>query len=242
MPAPRYLKVYNDLKKKVMTGKFGDGDLLPSENQLCSRYGITRLTVRQALNMLVQEGYISKKHGKGSIVTQHRNSLGLLSFKGFSDVVEKTNIAIATMELAPAKKQQWDKNFFFPLSNDEKKAGCIFLHRLRMAGNDPVMVEYTYLPDTKIPGFIQQPLLNNSLFTTLRKRYSIDIISVEQELKAIMPGEKLAKQLQIKTSVPIIHIYRKYHTDIDRFFIYSSLFCTTEKYTLNNTFNHLPIK
>lgn len=237
MRQPHYQKLYSDLKKQVISGIYKHGDLLPSENQLCEQYGITRLTVRNALNMLVHEGYISKQHGKGSLVSLKRNALPLLTFKGFSDTLGKTDIPVQTKELASPKKQRWEKDFFFPLSEKEKKQDCIFFQRLRFAGKDPIMLEYTYVPGASAAGLTQKPLVEQSLFTTLRQRFGIDITGVEQELRAILPDAKTARLLKIKTNAPVIHIYRRYHTYKPQFFVYSSLFCLTDQYALSNSFN-----
>ncbi len=88
---PIYLQIYEQLKSQIVAGKYAEGDLLPSENELCAIYNSTRMTIRKALQELVQDGYIYRKHGKGSIVSSTRKSLGLLSIKGWTDVVAGTN-------------------------------------------------------------------------------------------------------------------------------------------------------
>ena len=79
---PLYKKVIDDLKKSIDDGIYKKGDLLPSENDLCKTYNTTRVTVRQALSGLTNMGYITRKHGKGSIVTEPKKGLGILSFAG----------------------------------------------------------------------------------------------------------------------------------------------------------------
>ena len=64
----RYLKVKKDLRRLIIDGYYEVGDLLPSENELCKQYGMTRMTVRNALSNMETEGLIYRKKGKGSIV------------------------------------------------------------------------------------------------------------------------------------------------------------------------------
>jgi len=71
-----YEKVYYTLKEQIIHGKYAEGDLLPSENELCRRHTINRSTARQALGKLEEEGYLLRHHGKGRIVTQTRKKLG----------------------------------------------------------------------------------------------------------------------------------------------------------------------
>src|ERR1700712_2933938 len=87
MKLPIYRQIQESLKEKITSGVYAEGGLLPSEHDLCGEFSSTRMTVRQALNELVKEGYITRQHGKGSIVSAIRKSLGLLSLKGWTDVV-----------------------------------------------------------------------------------------------------------------------------------------------------------
>ena len=87
MKIPLYRQIQINLKEKITSGQYEEGGLLPSENDLCGEFSATRMTVRQALNELVKEGYITRQHGKGSTISASRKSLGLLSLKGWTEVV-----------------------------------------------------------------------------------------------------------------------------------------------------------
>ena len=71
----KYQKIYSELKIQIQQGLYKSGDLLPSENELCSKYSITRTTSRKALDELFKEGFIEKKQGLGSVVIERRKSL-----------------------------------------------------------------------------------------------------------------------------------------------------------------------
>lgn len=81
----KYINIYNDLANKIENGRIKANEMLPSENELVIKYDTSRETVRKALNMLVQNGYIQKIRGKGSIVIQTKTFnfpvSGLVSFK-----------------------------------------------------------------------------------------------------------------------------------------------------------------
>lgn len=232
----KYQLIINDLKRDILTGIYREGELLPSENELCLRYQVTRSTIRKALDTLVNEGYIFKHKGKGSIIHVRRNSLGLLSFKGFSDVLGKSRMKIRTLILQDPIIITWPRNFFFQLNEQEKEAGTIFLNRIRFVEEEPVMLEYTYLPNIDLPGFLDSPLVKDSLFTTLRRRYQVEVISLIQDIRAISADENTSSLLKIYPQAPILHIYRKYETSRPGLSIYSSLYCNTTKYFISNQF------
>lgn len=64
----RYLEIFHDIENKILEGTYAPNTLLPSENQLSSLYQVSRETIRKALTLLLENGYIQKKQGKGSIV------------------------------------------------------------------------------------------------------------------------------------------------------------------------------
>jgi GntR family transcriptional regulator/GntR family frlABCD operon transcriptional regulator len=233
---PRYKAVHQYIKKLIISGELVEGALLPSENELCERFQVTRPTVRQALTSLVQDGYIYKHHGKGSIVASQHKTLGLLSFKGFSEVLKETPEAVDTKVLEGPKVQDWPEDFFYPLSSKVLKQGCLFIKRLRLVNASPVMLEYTWLPNKNLTGFTEITFDRYSLFGTLGSKYHIEVSSVDQHIRAIVANGKTAPALDLEVGAPLLHIYRKYGTNQKDFNLYSSLFCNTDKYALSSEF------
>jgi len=233
MRVPRYRQLSQKLKRQILTGKYSDGDLLPSENELSNKHNITRATVRQALNELVKEGYITKRHGKGSIVVNRKKSLGLLNVKGFSDVVRGKQHEVKSQVLSNIEIT-WPQDFFYPLSEKERSGTCIFLKRLRFVEQDPVVLELTYLSGNKLPEFTRLPLINDSLFDTLQLRYQLEIISVEQDIRAVLAEPDTAHYLQLQKGNPILHMILKFSTSNPQVSVYSTLLCNTEKYSIGN--------
>lgn len=234
--APHYKKLHQRLKWKIVQGDYEKGSLLPSENQLSKTHNINRMTVRRALDELVKDGLITKKAGKGSIVNGNRESLGLLSFKGFSEVIGSSEHHAKTIDLGKPQITKWQHPFFYPLSKQEMSNGCIEIVRLRFADDVPLLLESTFVQNKNIPGICEEPLIDNSLFSTLLIKYQIEIINVEQDIRAISAPSNAAELLQVEENSPVIQMYRKYTTSTKNFYIYSLLYCNTENYTIGNKF------
>jgi DNA-binding GntR family transcriptional regulator len=236
MSKHQYQRVYQELKSLIEAGQYQEGDMLPSENELSNQYGITRVTVRQALGELVRDGFINRIQGKGSVVQSNsRPSLGLLSFKGFSEVVQKSHHEVKTIFLKTPAVTTFPDKFFYNLTEEELDKGCLYIERVRFADEDPVLLEYTYVPVWGLKNFIDEPLIENSLFKTLNQRYNIDIKGLEQEIRAVGAEAGTAFLLKTPTNAPIIQMYRRYSTNKRGFYVYSSLFCNTEKYAMGST-------
>lgn len=121
---PRYKQIQEALKKQIQHAEYEVGDYLPSENELCTTYNITRTTARKALEELQKEGYIIRQHGKGSQVRERRESLGLLTVKGFSEAVDQH---VKTEFLLSPHIGQWDENLSFqPTGHEKKRSASIF--------------------------------------------------------------------------------------------------------------------
>jgi DNA-binding GntR family transcriptional regulator len=232
----KYRELQQLLKSQIIKGVYKEGDLLPSENVLSSEHDMTRATVRQALQKMEDDGYIIKKKGKGSIVNLKKKRLGLLSFKGFSEVISHTDEKVNNQILEGPALQNWPDDFFYPLTEAESEVGCIFLHRLRLINQSPIMLEYTYIPNIDLPKFADAKLVNDSLFTTLALNFDVEINSMDQEVRAIRADEELAAFLDIGIGEPILHAYRKYGTSRKGLFVYSSLFFNTESYAIGSYF------
>lgn len=231
---PQYRKLYELLRKHIVSGVYEEGALLPSENELCAVHGMTRPTVRHALDTLVKDGLILKKQGKGSIVRKPPQNIGILSISGTASAVGvrylKTDI------LQKPEIRNWPETFAFELSELEKESGCVYMERLRYVDDKPVFYDINHLPNINLPRFTNRSLENKSLFEVLRKHYQVNILGGEQQLKAIVPNEKIKKLLQLKKGQPVLYIERKLTTNKEGFNIYSTIYFNSEKHSIFGSF------
>lgn len=231
---PQYRKLYELLRKHIVTGIYKEGSLLPSENELCTVHKMTRPTVRHALDTLVKEGLILKKQGKGSIVRKPPQKIGILSIAGTASAVGvrylKTDI------LQKPVITTWPQPFPFELSLLEQESGCIYMERLRYVDEVPVFYDINHLPNIYLPRITKRSFENKSLFEILRKHYQIEILGGEQQLKAQKPDRKIKQMLQLKAGQPVLHIERKLTTNKEGFNIYSTIYFNSEKHAIFGSF------
>jgi len=231
---PQYRKLYEILRKHILDGVYKEGDLLPSENELCKLYGMTRPTVRQSLAMLAADGYIKKHQGKGSIVHNLPREIGILSVSGTTSAVGNRNLK--TKIIVKPVLMQWPEDFMFPLSDLEKESGCIYIERLRLLDNVPIFYDISYIANINLPRITARQFENRSLFQILRDNYRIEIKGGDQRIKAIPANSKIGKFLKIKKEQPVLHLERRLETNNSGLFLYSSIFCNTEKYSIFGRF------
>jgi GntR family transcriptional regulator/GntR family frlABCD operon transcriptional regulator len=231
---PIYIQIYEQLKNEIAAGSYVEGNLLPSENELCEKYNSTRMTVRRALQELVQDGYIHRKQGKGSIVSSTRRSLGLLSIKGWTDVVAGSKKHGTTAILEEMTIRQLNGPMFSHLLiKEDEAADFYYLKRLRSVDKEPIMVEETFIPRSQIIDLDTEPLTEGSLFKTLYTRYNTDVTDMVQEIRAVTCNQHTAALLDIPKQTPVLHILRRYSTSRNGCYLYSSIHCDTNKFAIS---------
>jgi DNA-binding GntR family transcriptional regulator len=231
---PQHRKLYEILRKHITDGVYGEGDLLPSENELCQLYGMTRPTVRQSLSTLANDGYISRHQGKGSIVHHLPREIGILSVSGTTSAVGDRNLK--TRIVVKPVIVPWKDDFMFPLTQLEKESGCIYMERLRLLDDVPIFYDISYIANINLPRMTSRQFENRSLFRILREHYHIEIRGGEQRIKAIPASLKIGRFLHLKKGQPVLHLERKMETNNPGLFLYSSIFCNTEKYSIFGRF------
>lgn len=231
---PQYRKLYEILRKHILDGVYKEGDLLPSENELCQLYCMTRPTVRQSLGTLANDGYIRKHQGKGSIVHHLPREIGILSVSGTTAAVGDRKLK--TMIIVKPVLMPWSRDFMFPLSELEKESGCIYMERVRLLDDIPIFYDISYIANINLPRITARQFENRSLFKILRDYYHIEIKGGDQRIKAIPATSKISRFLRMKKDQPVLHLERKMETNNPDLFLYSSIFCNTEKYSIFGRF------
>ena len=231
---PQYKRLYELLRKHISDGIYKEGDLLPSENELCSLHGLTRPTVRQALTALVHDGYIRKQQGKGSIVNKIPQGIGILSVSGTTSALMHQDLKTQVIE--KPRVISWPEEFMFNLSTLEFESGCIYMTRLRWLDNKPIFYDISYIPAINLPRFTSRTFDDRSLFDIFRRFYQVEIKSGEQKIRAIQPGADVCRFLKVCEGHPVLHLERKMHTNRPELNIYSSIFCNTEEHAIFGVF------
>lgn len=233
MKAYKYQYIYQHLKGKIQKGDYKIGDYLPSENELCRQFLITRTTARKALDELLKEGFIEKHPGRGSCIRERRLSLGLLRLKGFSEAVGGN---VKTVFIQKPVEKPWSREIIFPMEEGDLNSPCYYFERLRFVGDIPVMHEKNWLSATALPGFTKKEFTEGSFFKTLSQKYFIEITGSTQELRAEFAGKKNAALLNVKEKTPVLHISIKFSTSTPKLNIYSELYCNTTNYPVENSY------
>jgi GntR family transcriptional regulator len=203
---PLYYQLYEILKGNIRSGKWKPGDIIPAESELIARYKISRTTIRQVLEMLVNEGLIYRQRGRGSFVAEPTLEEALVRIVSFTDDMlqrgRKPGTKVLTSELIPAPQDIAER---LQVEPGEELA---HLTRLRLADDEPMSIEDSYLIHLYCPGILEGDYESNSLRQAIEKRYGIRWSHAKQIIRAILATNSLAKPLSIQPGDALLYIER----------------------------------
>jgi GntR family transcriptional regulator len=201
-PIPLYYQLEQQLLERIKKRELRIGSRLPSEEELIAQSGLSRFTVRQALQELEKEGWVSRIRGKGTFVSEGKVPLSvawqLLGFtedmrrKGHrveSRIIEN-RLARATLESAAALKIK-------PHSN------VVFVKRLRFLDGEPYLVDFVWVRSDLCPGMEAIDLTDQSLSRTLETRFGIRVHHARRTLSIARAKAPLARLLGVRPATPL---------------------------------------
>ncbi|WP_425447644.1 GntR family transcriptional regulator [Dethiothermospora halolimnae] len=203
---PLYYQLMDIIIEGIEIGKFKEDDKLPSERELCERYGISRATVRQGIQELEKEGYIYKEHGKGTFVSPKRFNQDLLKIYSFTEEMKKLGkkptSKVVDFDIIQCNEQIAKK------INGKIKDLVYKFTRIRLADEEPMMIETSYVPYDRFPGITKEHLENEPMYDIFNKRFNTVLTMAEENFKAVKTKEEDAKLLNISTDIPSLMIER----------------------------------
>ncbi|HEX3962984.1 MAG TPA: GntR family transcriptional regulator [Trebonia sp.] len=212
---PLYVRIRDELQAQIDASHWRPGDQIPSEAALAQQFGVTRMTVRQALDQLTTSGLLVKRRGLGTFVTEREaairrklNRLGSFAEElGISRASVTTSMYAQELADPPAEVAE-----FLPVKPGEK---VVRLLRLRTAEARPVALQESWLRLMTLPSALREPLLDGSLYLTLRRRAGVEVRWAQQEMTALTATPEQAAILNIGPGTPIIATTRRTYGDND---------------------------
>lgn len=200
---PLYDQIERNLCELIVSGRLKAGETVPSEWELAELYGVSRLTVRKALDELVHQRWLSKRQGVGTFVTKPSVTSIAPSKLSFTDqmiaIRRKPSSRLVSMGVETVNPKITSSL----LLSQEDQVFC--LTRVRLADNIPILLESAYLSVELFPGLeTVEGLAESSLYNYLTTSYGVTVTRVEQTLKPVLLTEAQASHLQTKPGTPSI--------------------------------------
>lgn len=203
---PLYHQLYQLLHGDILSGRRKPGDMLPPESELMEQHGLSRTTVRQGLDLLVNEGLITRQRGRGSFVAHPAVEQTLVRIVSFTDDMRQRGLTPSTRvissALVPAPP---DIARRLKLEDGQEVAS---IERLRLADGEPMSVEKSFLVHRLCPGILEGDYALVPLREALARNYGIRLSYARQAIRAILATHDLAHLLSIEPGSALLFLER----------------------------------
>ncbi|UDM31904.1 GntR family transcriptional regulator [Lentilactobacillus laojiaonis] len=201
MGLPIYIQIHNEIKTNIEDGKWKIGDRIPSERELSIDFGVSRMTLRQAIQTLVDEGILERRVGSGTYVANQKVQEKMSTVTSFTDLMLAQNkvpssktISYHIMEPSLSEVE---------ILGIKENEPVLRMERIRYGDNVPICFEVATIPEKFIDG-LDKSEVTSSLYQSLEQKNNMIIGKAQQTISSTLAAEKIAEYLDIKRSDPIL--------------------------------------
>lgn len=201
-PQKLYIQLFEVLQKKIEGGEWSVGSQIPTEEELCSLYGVSKATVRFAILEMVRQGYLTRQQGKGTFVCKRVIPEGLAMSASFKELMLEAGVEFTTQVLAQTVMMPTD-DLDLRLGVAEDKH-IIYIKRLRSVDSEPVLLQEAYIPHQTCPPLLHEDVAQNSLFELFEKKYNIPITRVKDYIEVVYAKTDESRLLELPEHSPLL--------------------------------------
>jgi len=203
-----YIQMLEILKGKIESGEWSVDSQIPTEDDLCRMYEVSKATVRQAVAELVRSGYLLKQQGRGTFVCKRVIAEGLSMLTSFRELMLEAKVDFSTRVLAQTVLMPTD-DLDLKL-NIAEDTHVIYIKRLRFVGTDAILLQESYLPRHICPQLLQDDLEHNSLLELLENKYQIIITKVQDFIEVTPVTEAEGELLGLKAGTSVLLLEQRF--------------------------------
>lgn len=217
----KYEVIAKELRDDIVNGVYSPGQQLALEKEMCEQYGVSRITIKRAVDELVKQGLVVKRRGSGTFVKsledQDVKELGMANqFNGFATTFQGRDVGTQVLKFdivhpekeVAAKLQITEDDFIYDII------------RVRSLDGEPIVVEYTQMPIQLIPG-LKRHVLENSIYSFIEGDLKLKIQSAHRTVRAVMPTDEEKQELAIEGVLPLLEVEQVAFLDDGRPFEFS---------------------
>ncbi len=200
---PVYIQMHNQMREWINTREWEEGRKIPSERDLALQFDVSRMTARQAVNTLVDEGLLERRRGAGTFVALEKVRERMSGVPSFTETVERQGKQPASKLVAfhtkPASISEAEK---LMIKHNEE---VLIMERIRTADGIPICYEVATIP-FKFVSDLSKTQITKQLFKTLEMEKGLRVERSEQTISATWASESIAEMLGIKRGSSVLRL------------------------------------
>lgn len=214
---PVYIQIHDQIKTEIEKGKWKIGDRLPSERELSVQFNVSRMTLRQAIQTLADEGILERKIGSGTYVARKKVQEKMSGTTSFTEIMlsqnRKPSSKTISYFVAKPSSSEMEK---LHLGEEDS---IVRMERIRYADDVPICFEVASLP-LDIVGEYSKQEISRSLYQTLESKGGLKIGHANQTISAMVASERIAEYLDVKKGAAILRLRQVSYLEDGRPFEY----------------------
>jgi len=205
-----YFQLYEILRKKIEGNEWPICSQIPTEEDLCRMFNVSRATVRTAVMELVRQGYLKRQQGKGTFIFRNIGSEGLTMLTSLQEILFEKGFQVTTIVL--------ERSVMMPIGDLDlklrvpKDKHIIYIKRLRLIDNEPVLLQESYVPYHICPLLLEEDVENQLLFDIFEKKYGMKITRVENHIEIAYITSDEARIIGLAEGSPAILLNQYFYS------------------------------
>ncbi|HEX3742611.1 MAG TPA: GntR family transcriptional regulator [Bryobacteraceae bacterium] len=228
LPVPLYHQLQRLLQAEIDSGKWHADEQLPNEAKLAERFGVSKITVRQAMEQLVDLGYVRREQGRGTFITKRKFDEGPRELTSFTEEM-KRHCLVASSRVLSQIVVDADTCVAHALGLPARSPVYV-LKRVRLSAGEPVTVQTAHIPADFVPGLVMDATA--SLYDILKTRYDLYPARARETYTAAAADQAVAELLEIPSGSPVFAVERITTLFNERPFEFVQSFVRGDRYSI----------
>lgn len=230
-----YIQLTRIFVEEVTSGRWQLNQRIPSEDELCSRCNVSKITVRQAISNLVSDGYLLKIQGKGTFVTSVLPVVGLAMRTRFTEEMFGKEVK-ASKEIIVKELMDPQPQIRAYLKTEDRIYRVLCRRKLN---EKPAYLDESFIPFSVLPAIGNLDFANTSLYSLLQEKGSKKVFKVIQTIEICDIERDLAMHLDLAEGVPVLCVHRLLFSSDDAPVAYTKLLGRSDTYKFQTEFERI---
>ncbi|MFD1421563.1 GntR family transcriptional regulator [Lactiplantibacillus songbeiensis] len=203
MSSPIYIQIHNQIKQAIEAGRWAVGDRIPSERELAGQFDVSRMTLRQAIQTLVDEGILERRVGAGTFVANQKVQ------EKMSGVTSFTDLMLAQGKVPSSKTISY--HVTSPSLSESEKLSLkpneqvLRMERIRYGDDVPICFEVATVPERLVKQFTKDEV-TSSLYRALEEKAGLVPGKAQQTVSAMSASERIAEYLSVRRGDALLRL------------------------------------
>lgn len=230
-----YIQLMRIFLNEISSGSWQLDQQIPTEEELCKKFNVSKITVRHAIDNLVSDGYLIKIHGKGTFVASNLPMIGLAMKTRLTEEMFGKELNLKRKVLFKGIKEPPDDIRTF-LKTDDR---IYYIMSKRIVDDNTVYIEEAYIPYQMLPYIEKLDITHGSIYSVLQEKGAKKIFKMIQTIEIVNAQKDFAEHLDLKKGAPVLAVHRLFLTSDGAPVAYTKLQGRSDRYKFQTEFERI---